>query len=253
MSAIIVTTIDDEEEYVGYDWEDMEDMEARGGVGCVHSRIAIDDRLNERYRIVYKLGYGTWSCVWLAIDEETRKYVAIKVGIAQSDGSEGEVLAEISQSLANSNIVHEKGYAHGDLHLNNLLLQLPSSLDNMSVEKLYETYGKPLIYPVRLSIPGHDINLAEAKLMLSDFGTAFRPADKSRFRPHACHALRPPEALVDSETPLTFASDIWTLGCVIFHILGNSPLVEAFFPAQQVEVSGPMPTEWWTRWEERRE
>ncbi|KAG6260135.1 hypothetical protein E4U49_005216 [Claviceps purpurea] len=193
MSAIIVTTIDDEEEYVGYDWEDMEDMEARGGVGCVHSRIAIDDRLNERYRIVYKLGYGTWSCVWLAIDEETRKYVAIKVGIAQSDGSEGEVLAEISQSLASSNldvaqslaaqlaiavsIVHEKGYAHGDLHLNNLLLQLPSSLDDMSVEKLYETYGKPLIYPVRLSVPGHDINLAEAKLMLSDFGTAFRPAD----------------------------------------------------------------------------
>ncbi|CCE29219.1 related to dis1-suppressing protein kinase dsk1 [Claviceps purpurea 20.1] len=204
MSAIIVTTIDDEE-YVGYDWEDMEDMEARGGVGCVHSRIAIDDRLNERYRIVYKLGYGTWSCVWLAIDEETRKYVAIKVGIAQSDGSEGEVLAEISQSLASSNvsndkkllvptlldrfeisgpkgthpclIVHEKGYAHGDLHLNNLLLQLPSSLDDMSVEKLYETYGKPLIYPVRLSVPGHDINLAEAKLMLSDFGTAFRPAD----------------------------------------------------------------------------
>ncbi|KAG6260391.1 hypothetical protein E4U48_008384 [Claviceps purpurea] len=142
-----------------------------------------------------------------------------------------------------------------DLHLNNLLLQLPSSLDDISVEKLYETYGKPLIYPVRLSIPGHDINLAEAKLILSDFGTAFRPAD----RPHACHALRPPEALVDSETPLTFASDIWTLGCVIFHILGNSPLVEAFFPrpgqvtAQQVEVSGPMPTEWWTRWEERRE
>ncbi|KAG6253309.1 hypothetical protein E4U24_008320 [Claviceps purpurea] len=154
MSAIIVTTIDDDEEYVGYDWEDMEDMEARG-----------------------ELGYGTWSCVWLAIDEETRKYVAIKVGIAQSDGSEGEVLAEISQSLASSNIVHEKGYAHGDLHLNNLLLQLPSSLDNMSVEKLYETYGKPLIYPVRLSVPGHDINLAEAKLMLSDFGTAFRPAD----------------------------------------------------------------------------
>ncbi|KAG6243689.1 hypothetical protein E4U23_006490, partial [Claviceps purpurea] len=64
-----------------------------------------------------------------------------------------------------------------DLHLNNLLLQLPSSLDDISVEKLYETYGKPLIYPVRLSIPGHDINLAEAKLMLSDFGTAFRPAD----------------------------------------------------------------------------
>ncbi|KAG6206512.1 hypothetical protein E4U34_008264 [Claviceps purpurea] len=211
-----------------------------------HSRIAIDDRLNERYRIVYKLGYGTWSCVWLAIDEETRKYVAIKVGIAQSDGSEGEVLAEISQSLASN------------LHLNNLLLQLPSSLDDMSVEKLYETYCKPLIYPVRLSIPGHDINLAEAKLMLSDFGTAFRPADKSRFRPHACHALRPPEALVDSETPLTFASDIWTLGCVIFHILGNSPLVEAFFPrpgqvtAQQVEVSGPMPTEWWTRYKEGR-
>ncbi|KAG6243690.1 hypothetical protein E4U48_008385 [Claviceps purpurea] len=140
MSAIIVTTIDDDEEYVGYDWEDMEDMEARGGVGCVHSRIAIDDRLNERYRIVYKLGYGTWSCVWLAIDEETRKYVAIKVGIAQSDGSEGEVLTEIPQSVANSNISNDKK------------LLVPTLLDRFEISGPKGTHPCLVILPAQCNL-----------------------------------------------------------------------------------------------------
>ncbi|KAG6217583.1 hypothetical protein E4U34_004516 [Claviceps purpurea] len=69
--------------------------------------INIDDRLNEQYRIVHMLGNGTWSEVWLAI-EETRKHVAIKVGVAQLDANEGKVLTEISQSLTNSNISNNK-------------------------------------------------------------------------------------------------------------------------------------------------
>ncbi|KAG6179090.1 hypothetical protein E4U27_003396 [Claviceps purpurea] len=318
--------------------------------------VDIDDRLNERYRIVHKLGHGTFSTIWLAIDEETCKYVAIKVEIAQSDGSEGDVLTDISQSLANSNIsndkklliptllerfemsgpygthpclvtlparcdlteaqcnastnffqldvarslaaqlaiavsmVHEKGYAHGDIHLRNILLQLPSSLDDLSVEKLYETYGKPerrLVEPpkwaesetastdlsaptysvatVCLSVPGHEITLAEAKLTLSDFGTAFRPADKSRYASYADLELRPPEASFEPETPLDFASDIWSLGCAIFEILGNRPLIDGGptvddgdferpgeITVRQVELSGRMPSAWWRRWKERQ-
>ncbi|KAG6181989.1 hypothetical protein E4U27_002050 [Claviceps purpurea] len=296
--------------------EGMEELEIRGGIKADYCPIDIDDRLNERYRILHLLGHGVWSKVWLAIDEETRKYVAIKVGIAQSDGSEGDILTDISQSLASSNvsndkklmiptvldrfefrgpkgthpclvtlparctledalykarrrlvqldlarslaaqlaiavsIVHEKGYAHGDLHLNNFLLQLPSSLDDLSVEKLYETYGEPkkrlLEYPedmaaskirdlslpkylvtsVCLSVPGREINLAEAKLTLSDFGAAFRPADKSRFISYGDLALRPPEALFEPEKPLDFASDIWSLGFLIFRLLAVRPLID---------------------------
>ncbi|KAG5955019.1 hypothetical protein E4U56_007556, partial [Claviceps arundinis] len=206
--ASILGTVPLDEIYVTDD-ENLREWEARGRVKADYYPFDIDDRLNERYRILHFLGHGVWSEVWLAIDEEIHKYVAIKVGIAQSDGSDREILTKISQSLANSNIsndkkllvptlldrfeisgpkgthlclvtlpaqctledakseaskglfqldvarslaaqlaiavsiVHEKGYAHGDLDLRNVLLQLPSSFDDLSVEKLYETYGKP--------------------------------------------------------------------------------------------------------------
>ncbi|RXG42305.1 hypothetical protein VDGE_30681 [Verticillium dahliae] len=37
--------------------------------------------------------------------------------------------------------VHSQGYVHGDLHLGNILLQLPSSLNTLSVELLYAQLG----------------------------------------------------------------------------------------------------------------
>ncbi|KAG7140649.1 hypothetical protein HYQ45_002602 [Verticillium longisporum] len=40
------------------------------------------------------------------------------------------------------------GYVHGDLHLGNILLQLPSSLNTLSVELLYAQFGAPELEPV---------------------------------------------------------------------------------------------------------
>ena len=48
--------------------------------------IRIGDNLQERYRIVHKLGYGSFSTTWLARDEQLAKYVAVKVGTADSSG-----------------------------------------------------------------------------------------------------------------------------------------------------------------------
>ncbi|KAG5995002.1 hypothetical protein E4U52_000505 [Claviceps spartinae] len=313
MSALTVKFVD-----LYFDEEGLEELEVRGGVKADYCPIHIDDRLNERYRILHLLGHGVWSEVWLAIDEETRKYVAIKVGIAQSDGSEGEILTEISQSLASSNVSNDKKLmiptvldrfefdgpkgthpclvtlparctledAPCRLSTRKAMhMELPSSLDDLSVEKLYETYGEPekcwVEYPknmaasrikdlslpkyfvnsVCLSVPGREINRAEAKLTLSDFGAAFRPADKSRFIAYGDLALRPPEALIEPEKPLDFASDIWSLGLLIFRLLAVGPLIGgggAFALPGQVTadhfgLSGHMPTAWWRRWEERPE
>ncbi|KAG6203846.1 hypothetical protein E4U34_000501, partial [Claviceps purpurea] len=52
--------------------EDVEDI-GRYRLGGYHP-IHIDDRLNKRYRIVDKLGHGSFSTVWLAVDEQTTKY-----------------------------------------------------------------------------------------------------------------------------------------------------------------------------------
>ncbi|KAG6205312.1 hypothetical protein E4U34_000132 [Claviceps purpurea] len=94
-------------------------------------------------------------------------------------------------------------------------------------------------------------------LTLSDFGVAFRPEDKSRFVSYTPLILRPPEAYHGPETPLTFASDIWSLGCVIFELLSTCPLIHSLIPqpdsvtAELLDMLGPMPPAWWERWEAR--
>ena len=168
-----------------------------------------------------------------------------------------------------------------DLHLGNLLLQLPSSLGKLSVEELYTEIAPPMpspvvrtdgsLSPISPSVPSHlnpplwlgeedgNITLGETKLLLSDFGTAFRPSDESTFKSHTPLTIQPPEAFLEPTAPLSFGSDIWSLGCVIFELFAPCSLIYGFMTtqdditAQQVVLQGPMPKEWWARWEERCE
>lgn len=170
-----------------------------------------------------------------------------------------------------------------DLNLENVLLQLPSSLDDLTVEQLYARYGEPVkepvvcrdldsktasgdpsvpsygVIPVWFKSPEDGIALDEAKLLLSDFGVAFRPDDKSQFEAYTRLELRPPEAFFEPETPLTLASDIWSLGCLIFELLAKRTLLCSVSPSQdtvtldQVELQGQMPPTWWMKWEARSE
>jgi serine/threonine protein kinase len=92
---------------------------------------------------------------------------------------------------------------------------------------------------------------------LADFGVAFRPSDKSRFQSYTPLVLRPPEAFFEPTAPLSFASDIWSLGCSIFELLGHRSLVDGIITpqdeitAQQVHLQGRLPSEWWDKWELR--
>ncbi|KAG6044146.1 hypothetical protein E4U39_003677 [Claviceps sp. Clav50 group G5] len=167
-----------------------------------------------------------------------------------------------------------------DLHLGNLFLQLPSSFDNLSVEQLYARYGEPDKDPVAclvpeatltrpsvpsyavpsvwLGIPSDDLKIGEANLVLSDFGVAFRSDEKSQFVLHALAVLLPRDSQFQSEAPLTFPSDTWSLGCVIIELLGHRTLFdgydminENYITAQQIGLQWPMPPAWWSRWEAR--
>lgn len=108
-----------------------------------------------------------------------------------------------------------------------------------------------------LGIASDKITLSDAKLLLSDSGVAFRPSDKSRFVSYTPLRMRAPEAFFEPTTPLSFPSDIWSLGCAIFELLGHRSLIdESLAPpdeitAQQVHLQGLMPAEWLNRWEER--
>jgi len=191
-----------------------------------------------------------------------------------------DVARSLAAQLATAvSLVHSQGYAHGDLHLGTCMLQLPCSLNNISVEQLYAKFGAPEPEPVVRSdgkptssapgvppyvakplwrgIPSDELALGEAKLLLVDFGVAFRPSDKSRFQSYTHLVLRPPEGFFEPTAPLSFASDIWSLGCSIFELLGYRSLVDGIITpqdeimAQQVHLQGRLPSEWWDKWELR--
>jgi serine/threonine-protein kinase SRPK3 len=108
-----------------------------------------------------------------------------------------------------------------DLHLGNILLQMPSlELDTLSDEKLYEEYGPPEPEPVIRSdgkpltpgVPEHafspvwmgkkseEFTIKEVKIALSDFGVAYRPSQETRHESYTPLSMRPPEAYFDPKS-----------------------------------------------------
>src|SRR5699024_10554310 len=106
---------------------------------------------------------------------------------------------------------------------------------------LYELYGEPVLEPVnRLDgrklppgVPQHGIipiwlgeasentTLLEGRVLLSDFGEAFSPAQEKRFESHTPLLIRAPEVRFEPTKPVTFSFDIWD-------ILAQKSLSEGF-------------------------
>lgn len=305
--------------------------------------VQIGDHFHGRYRVVHKLGHGSYSTTWLARDEQSNKYVAVKVCTANSDPNEVDIISTLTRpdgSLANNpaktmvpsildrftihgpngkhacyvaaparaslsgvkdgswvrlfqldvarslaaqlvlvvHYVHAQEIVHGDLHLGNILLKVPSNFDLLSLEQLYEKYGAPELDPVvhldgnplPLGVPSHgiapiwmgkaseEITLAEARILLTDFGEAFSNSKELKYESRASLVIRPPEARFEPDKPLSFSSDIWTLACAIWSIIAQRPLFEGFLATQDditcehVDTLGVLPPEWWSRWEARR-
>lgn len=308
--------------------------------------IQIGDHFHHRYRVVHKLGHGSYSTTWLACDEQLNKYVALKVCIANSNPKKVDIIStltrphyspvhhprktmvpsildrftihgpngdhtcyvtatarvslsgtkdgswirlfqlDVARSLAAQLVlavdyVHAKGIVHGDIHLGNILLKVPSNFDLLSLDKLYEKYGAPELEPVHLDgnpdgnplppgVPPYaitpiwlgeaseKITLAEARILLTDFGEAFSPSKEVRYESRAPLVLRPPEARFELNKPLSFSSDIWTVACTIWSIIAQRPLFEGFLATEDdmtcehVDTLGVLPPEWWKRWEARQ-
>lgn len=149
--------------------------------------------------------------------------------------------------------------------------QLYEKFGEPCTEPVVRTDGKPLssgvpsqgISPVRLGKKANEIPLSEAHLIVSDFGEAFSPFDSQQKRSgDECRAplpVLPPETHFDPEKPLSFPADIWTLACAIWSILGPRPLFDGTLAthddisSQQIDILGPLPPEWWDKWEVRHE
>jgi serine/threonine-protein kinase SRPK3 len=165
-----------------------------------------------------------------------------------------------------------------DLHSGNILLRMPKSIDNLTPDQLYQQYSQPVYEPVVRrdgekttdnSVPTHvvipvwlgkaseNVTLPEAQIYLIDFGESFMPSLTIRAYSNTPKILRPPELYFLPDRPVSFAADIWTLGCTIFSILGNRPLFEAFpltdgrVTREHVDALGNLPPDWWNSWSNR--
>ncbi|KAF5658566.1 CMGC SRPK kinase [Fusarium heterosporum] len=82
-------------------WEDEDFRFKTNGTACEwgegyhpggYHPVHLGDTINERYRIIRKIGWGQFSTVWLAIDNIQDRYVSLKITLArQGDTSSKEV------------------------------------------------------------------------------------------------------------------------------------------------------------------
>lgn len=88
-----------------YAWhENVEDIE-RYRPGGYHP-IRLGDKLGAaRYEVIHKLGFGSFSVVWLCKDAQTQHYVSVKVAVSGTGRRQNSKL-EILHALRNGNSEH---------------------------------------------------------------------------------------------------------------------------------------------------
>lgn len=128
-----------EDHPIKYNWikgvENLEKYKPKG-----YHPIMIGDVLHDRYRIVDKLGFGGYSTVWLAQDKRQEEYVAIKVGIANSNSLSQEMKCLRALSASSAHPGHN---------------EIPSPLDE------FEVHGPNGTHPCYTMVPAR-CNLREA-------------------------------------------------------------------------------------------
>ena len=69
--------------------EDVESLEGYRPGG--YHPVELDDEVSRgRYRIIHKLGFGSYSTVWLARDQQVNRYVALKILVAECSDNDSE-------------------------------------------------------------------------------------------------------------------------------------------------------------------
>jgi serine/threonine protein kinase len=162
-------------------------------------------------------------------------------------------------------------HASPDIHIANILLRLPDSLDALSIEEFYKRYkepigeevkykdGRPLpksvparcYYPAWLGKKSEDVSLSEARILLTDFGVAFSPSQEPKCESYTPHPFTPPESVFLPSQPLSFSADIWGLACTLWSLVADSNVfcIWSDSTEKQVELLGKLRAEWWERWQ----
>lgn len=92
--------------------------------------VRIGDRLHARYRVVHKLGHGSYSTVWLARDEQLQRLVAVKVCTADANQRESEILLLLKKTSTSAS--HDSAMRGRDM--------IPSLLDTFRLHGPHGTH-----------------------------------------------------------------------------------------------------------------
>ncbi|KAI9151484.1 SRSF protein kinase 3 [Paramyrothecium foliicola] len=118
--------------------EDVEPPERYrpGGYHPVH----VGDHFCNRYKVVHKLGFGSYSTTWLCWDERTSAYVAIKIAVAEAEHqSENRILRYLTDHGSNPNTTPGKDF-------------IPKLLDDFNIQGPNGTHRCFVTAPARMSI-----------------------------------------------------------------------------------------------------
>ncbi|KAG6833107.1 hypothetical protein H0H87_011215 [Tephrocybe sp. NHM501043] len=183
-----------------------------------------------------------------------------------------KVALQSAQGLA---FLHSCGVGHGDLHLSNILFNIPD-FDSWSIESVYKYFGKPLkdaveridghpvtpSAPTYVVVPPNPLHLArlilkanDCTIKIADFGESFLAINPAKPSLHTPISFAAPEIIFQDS--ITTMVDVWSLACLIYEVLGNHRLLESFFVdcdeiiIEMVRTFGKLPDRWWSQWEMR--
>lgn len=102
------------------------------------------------------------------------------------------------------------------------------------------------------------VKLCDAKITTADFGLSWKPEEEPRYSVNTPLLFRAPEAMFSEQEkqPLSFASDVWSLGLVIYCVYARGSVIEAVdiedsILADMTSLLGKPPQRWWDMWEEK--
>ena len=102
--------------------------------------VTIGDHFHGRYRIVHKLGHGSYSTTWLAQDEKLMEYVAVKVCTANTKPREIDILSKLTSRLCAEKPSGET--------------MIPSIMDKFSIQGPNGHHDCYVSIPARASLAG---------------------------------------------------------------------------------------------------
>ncbi|KAG5787729.1 hypothetical protein H9Q69_013202 [Fusarium xylarioides] len=190
--------------------------------------VELGDVFNDgQYKVIRKLGEGSFSTVWLAHDLKNSRFVALKILVSDEE--------EQSQELQILHHLTKVAPVESAQHVTYLLNE-------------FEHEG----------LDGHwnivDENL---KVKLSDMGGAYFFNDPPK-KPIVPIGLRAPELILKGE--LHESQDIWSFGCILFEMITGRPIFYIWGPPKYdtslddehllevIEKLDPLPEELFSHW-----